>query len=74
MRRLLETGATECSEDASPTSNQDDVQAATLTTKSILKNLLSLLNDVWHVNELFSAACLLTIPEDGIHLYYLIFW
>ncbi|KAG6512377.1 hypothetical protein ZIOFF_030488 [Zingiber officinale] len=64
LRRLLETGATECSENASPTSNQDDVQATPLATKSILKNLLSLLNGVWHVNEVFSAACLSTIPED----------
>ncbi|XP_074578685.1 E3 ubiquitin-protein ligase BRE1-like 1 [Curcuma longa] len=64
LRRLLETGATECSEDASPTSNRDDVQATPLTTKSILKNLLSLLNGVWHVNDVFSAACLSTIPED----------
>ncbi|XP_042393673.1 E3 ubiquitin-protein ligase BRE1-like 1 isoform X2 [Zingiber officinale] len=33
-------------------------------TKSILKNLISLLNDVWHVNEAFSSACLATLPED----------
>ncbi|XP_042388910.1 E3 ubiquitin-protein ligase BRE1-like 1 isoform X1 [Zingiber officinale] len=64
LRRLLETGATECSEDASPTSNQDDTQTEASMTKSILKNLISLLNDVWHVNEAFSSACLATLPED----------
>ncbi|XP_074573606.1 LOW QUALITY PROTEIN: E3 ubiquitin-protein ligase BRE1-like 1 [Curcuma longa] len=64
LRRLLETGATECSEDASPTSNQDDRQTEALTTKSILKNLISLLNDVWLANEVFSTAFLATLPED----------
>ncbi|KAJ8499666.1 hypothetical protein OPV22_010218 [Ensete ventricosum] len=64
LTRLTETGATECSDDVSPTLNQDDPQAAQLTIKNILQNILSSFNHVWHVNEVCAAAALATLPED----------
>ncbi|RWW78494.1 hypothetical protein BHE74_00013277 [Ensete ventricosum] len=64
LTRLTETGATECSDDVAPTLNQDDPQAAQLTIKNILQNILSSFNHVWHVNEVCAAAALATLPED----------
>ena len=70
LTRLTETGATECSDDVAPTLNQNDLQAAQLTKKNILQNIICSFNHVWHVNEVCAAAALATLPEDGINLYH----
>ncbi|WOL06239.1 hypothetical protein Cni_G14971 [Canna indica] len=64
FRRLMETGATQHSDYIAPTPNQDDIRAAQLTTKNILQNIICSYNDLWHVNEVFSAAVFEALPED----------
>ncbi|THU73259.1 hypothetical protein C4D60_Mb04t20910 [Musa balbisiana] len=64
LTRLTETGATECSDDVAPTLNENDLQAAQLTKKNILQNIICSFNHVWHVNEVCAAAALATLPED----------
>lgn len=69
LRRLLETGATECSDDVAHP-NQDDIQPGYSTTKCILQNVMSSYNDTWHVNRVFLASALSTLPDDGIDLFH----
>ncbi|XP_072988140.1 E3 ubiquitin-protein ligase BRE1-like 1 isoform X1 [Typha latifolia] len=62
--RLLETGATESSGFVSPSQMENDIHRTQSSTNSVLGNVMSSFNDVWHVNKELASALLATLPKD----------
>lgn len=67
LSRLIETGATESSS-TSNCFNQmvEDREPSCEKTRCILGNILTAIDDLWHLKDGLSAAVLKALPEDGL--------
>ncbi|KAJ4727229.1 E3 ubiquitin protein ligase [Melia azedarach] len=66
LSRLMETGATESSSTNNcPNQMEEDRESASEKTKNILRNVVTAVDNLWHLKNGLYAAALKELPHDG---------